>query len=320
MLKKSFQEINRVLKMNGICYIVYAHKSTEGWETLINSLLDSGLVVTAAWPINTEMKERLRATESAALASSIYMVAGKYEKTKIGFYRNIKGELRKHLTYELDKLWKDGVSGADFFVSAIGSAIEVFGRYEKIIDDEGKEIRADKLLEQIRRIVTDYTVKQVLHNGFVAEISQMTRLYLLWRWAYAEAKIHFDDARKIAQSVGIDLGKSWNNGFIRKDKEFIRLLGPSERNKKELADSKEMIDVLRHILQLWNGGKNNDIIEVLGKSGFGNSDVFYRLAQAISESLPNESKEKKWLEGFLAGKSRISRELKVEAGQQRLFE
>jgi adenine-specific DNA methylase len=41
-LKKSFQEIYRVLKPNGITTIVYTHKSTSGWETLINSLLDSG--------------------------------------------------------------------------------------------------------------------------------------------------------------------------------------------------------------------------------------------------------------------------------------
>ncbi|MEM2619574.1 MAG: DUF1156 domain-containing protein, partial [Candidatus Hadarchaeales archaeon] len=33
-LKKSFQEIHRVLKPNGIATIVYTHKSTEGWETL----------------------------------------------------------------------------------------------------------------------------------------------------------------------------------------------------------------------------------------------------------------------------------------------
>jgi len=48
MLKQSFQEIHRVLKPDGIATIVYAHKSTEGWETLINSLLDSGLIMTGA--------------------------------------------------------------------------------------------------------------------------------------------------------------------------------------------------------------------------------------------------------------------------------
>jgi adenine-specific DNA methylase len=319
MLKKSFKEISRVLKPNGISVIVYAHKSTAGWETLINSLLESGLVVTAAWPINTEMKERLRASESAALASSIYMVAGKYPKIKIGFLRDIKHELRAHLTRELDKLWSEGISGADFFISAIGSAIEVFGKYESIIDDSGNELKADKMLAEIRSIVTDYAVRQVLHNGFATEISNMTRFYLLWRWAYGEAKIHFDDARKLSQSVGIDITSTWNKGFIQKDNEFIRLLSPDERNGKELDGSKEMIDVLHRVLLLWNHGKGKEIIAVLEKSGLSKSDSFYRVAQAISESLPNDSKEKKWLEGFLAGRSRITRKLTIDTAQRRLF-
>jgi putative DNA methylase len=58
----------------------------------------------------------------------------------------------------------------------------------------------------------------------------------------------------------------------------------------------------------------------LQKSGLGKNDTFYRIAQAISESLPNESKERKWLEGFLAGRARISRQIKIESGQRRLFE
>jgi putative DNA methylase len=72
MLKKSFHEIHRVLKQGGIAVIVYAHKTTAGWETVINALLESGLTVSASWPISTEMGSRLRAQESAALASSIY--------------------------------------------------------------------------------------------------------------------------------------------------------------------------------------------------------------------------------------------------------
>jgi len=320
MLKRSFQEISRVLKQNGICYIVYAHKSTPGWETLINSLLDSGLVVTAAWPIDTERKGRMNARETAVLASSIYMIAGKYKKHDIGFYRDIRKDLKTHLNNELDKLWNEGVSGADFLVAAIGSAIEVFGMYEKIIDDEGNVIRADKLLEQIRRIVTDYAVRQVLHNGFASEISQMTRFYLLWRWAYGEAKIQFDDARKLAQSVGVELSHNWNDGFIQKDKEFIRILGPYDRDVKALTDSNELIDILHRVLLLWNSGKGNEVLDVLQQSGLGKNDTFYRIAQAISESLPIESKEKKSLEGFLAGKARISKQIKVESGQRRLFE
>jgi len=217
-LNKSFQEIYRVLKPNGIITIVYTHKSTSGWEVLINSLLDSGLVVTTSWPIHTEMKARLRARESAALASSIYFVARKIERKETGWYNEVKEEIKKHIYEKLERLWQEGISGADYFISAIGSSVEIFGKYKKVMDYEGNIIRADKLLDFVREIVTDYAVRQILHNGIVGELSPLTRFYLLWRWTYQEAKVHFDDARKFSQSVGIDLAKEWNKGFIKKEK------------------------------------------------------------------------------------------------------
>lgn len=323
MLKKAFQEINRVLKPGGIAIIVYAHKSTSGWETLINSLLDSGLVITAAWPIYTEMKARLRAKESAALGSSIYIVARKMRRDRIGLYRDIKQELKDFLDKKMEKLWQEGISGADFFVSAIGASIQVFGKYDKIIRED-TAVRADILLEDVRKIVTDFAVKQVLHNGFAAEISNLTRFYLLWRWSYGEAILPFDEARKLAQSTGVDLAQEWGkpNSFIEKEKEFVRLLGPKERALEGLKsiERKDMIDVLHAALLLWQKGDRQAMLELLSETGYGNKDSFYRVAQAISESLPQESQEKKLLEGFLSGRERISTEIKQAGVQRRLFE
>src|SRR5439155_26689699 len=117
----------------------------------------------------------------------------------------------------------------DFFIAAIGSSIEVYGKYEKVIDDEGTSIRGDRLLEDVRRIVTEYAVKQVLHNGIAGEITPMTRFYVLWRWAYGDFRLEFDDAHKLAQGGGIDLCHEWNRGFFKKDMEFFCILGPEER-------------------------------------------------------------------------------------------
>jgi len=318
-LKKSFQEIYRVLKPNGITTIVYTHKSTSGWEVLINSLLDSELVVTASWPIDTEMKARLRARESAALASSIYFVARKMKRKETGWYNEVKEEIKKHIYKKLERLWQEGISGADFFIAAIGSSIEIFGKYEKIMDYEGNIIRADKLLDFMRDVVTDYTVRQILHNGIAGELSPLTKFYLLHRWTYQEAKVNFDDARKLAQSTGIDLTKEWNKGFIRKEKEFIRILGPQERDLKEVKNN-ELIDVLHQTLILWKEGKREEMKKVLANSGWGNRDAFFRVAQAISETLPIESREKKFLDGFLSGKEKILSEMKDRPIQRRLFE
>ncbi len=324
MLKKSFQEINRVLKPNGLAVIVYAHKSTEGWETLINSLLDSGLIMTGAWPLNTEMAARLRASESAALASSIYIVARKMERQGTGFYNQVKEELNNYLAEKLNRLWQEGIGGSDFFIAAIGSAIEVFGKYEKVMDYEGNIIRANRLLMDVRKIVTDFAVKRILHNGFAEEISDLTRFYVLWRWEFGAAKVPFDAARKLAQSCGLDMATLWNRpGFIKKEKEFIRVLGPHERRNTSLMDHKnhhELIDILHIVLLHWEKSKREEMLSVLQESGFGKSESFYRVGQAVSECLPNENKEKKLLDGFLSGRERLQSDIKTASGQRNIFD
>jgi len=320
-LKRAFQEIQRVLKPQGVVVLVYAHKSTEGWEAVINALLDSGLVVASAWPINTEMQSRLNADETAALASSIYIVARKKSRQSTGFYNDVRQELRKHLDAKLHRLWEEGIGGADFFIAAIGSAIEVFGKYGQVMDLDGNIVRADRLLEEVRTIATDYAVRQILHNGFATEISDLSRLYVLWRWNYGEALVPFDEGRKLAQSCGIDLSQQWGkNGFIKKEKEFIRLLGPQNRKLDDLDDPRDMIDVLHKTLLFWEQSKRSEMIQTLSERSYGKSEAFYRVAQAISETLPNESKEKKLLDGFLAGRERVQQEVEKVGAQGRLWE
>ena len=174
----------------------------------------------------------------------------------------------------------------------------------------------------MREIATDYAVRQILQNGFAGEISNLTRFYVLWRWEYGDARVHFDEARKLAQSCGVDIAQEWGGkGFIKKEKEFIRVLGPQARQMNDLNAvgarhaSPELIDVLHHVLLLWEKSQRDEMMSVLAESGYGQSEAFYRVAQAISETLPIESKEKKLLDGFLAGRERVRDEMK----QGRLF-
>ena len=306
-LERSFSEVYRVLKPDGISVIVYAHKSTDGWEALIESLLRSGLVVTAAWPIHTEMKARLRSKKSAALLSSIYMVCRKWEREPIGFYRNVKRDLKRYLDRKLDKLWGEEISGADFFIAAIGSAIEVYGKYDRVIDDQDADVPVLRLLGDTRTLVTNYAIDRVIDGKFADSISQMTRFYVLWRWAHGEAKAPFDEALKLAQSVGINLSQELTGGggqgFIKKDKEHVRVVGPDERTSDCLDESSEMIDSLHHALNLWQSSKVKEAGKFLSKKGYEHSDALRRVAQAISASLSDTtgSKEKDWIDGMFTG-------------------
>ena len=70
----SLSEGRRILSPNGIGAVVFAHKSTSGWESQLRAMIKAGWTITASWPIDTERPGRLRAQNSAALASSIHLV------------------------------------------------------------------------------------------------------------------------------------------------------------------------------------------------------------------------------------------------------
>ncbi len=316
MIRKSFQEIHRILKPGGIANIVYAHKTAAGWETVINALLESGLTVTASWPINTEMRARLMAQKSAALRSSIYIVARKPDEEKgTGFYEEVKAELKEKLHEKLESLWMEGVSGPDFFISAIGGGLEVIGGYDSILTYSGEKVTASRLLEDIRSLAADFAIKQILENGFADELSPLTRFYLFYRWNFGNNKVDFDDARLLASSLGIDL-QNEKDGFIRISGSKVTVLGPDER-KPDKIKPKDLIDVLHLACIHWSRGETGRMESVLTESGYGSMDSFYRVAQALIESLPDCS-EKKWLEGLTLNREELMRKTAETERQQKL--
>ena len=322
-LSKAFVEMYRVLKPNGIAVIVYAHKSTAGWETLINALLDSGLVITAAWPILTELDTRLVIKKAAALMSSIYIVARKMAREAFGLYNEVRDELDAHLKQRLLELWEWGISGADLFIAAIGSALQVFGKYEQVADLAARPIRADKMLEDIQQVIAEWAVEQV---GIDAA-TPLTRFYLLWRLEHGEKRMPFDDANKLARATGIDLVQEWGEGsFIRKDNGFVRVLGPHEREFSHFADSEKFIDILHYVLWAWRYNHRAVMMQQLAAGHAGLKEQIWQVAQAVSLALPLESTERKWLEGWLAARGAIQEQVKQtvdatarDAAQGRLF-
>ncbi|MGH9445536.1 MAG: hypothetical protein ACRD3O_07405, partial [Terriglobia bacterium] len=51
-LFSSLQQAHRVTKPRGILVMVYAHKTTLGWSTLIDAIRRAEYEVTEAWPLD----------------------------------------------------------------------------------------------------------------------------------------------------------------------------------------------------------------------------------------------------------------------------
>ena len=73
----AFEKAHRAMNDRALLVIVFAHKEPNAWETLLEALIESGFTVTASWPIDTEKTNRVRAVNSAALATSLWLVCRK---------------------------------------------------------------------------------------------------------------------------------------------------------------------------------------------------------------------------------------------------
>jgi len=302
MMSKAFHEMNRVLKPNGIATIIFAHTSTTAWETLINALVEAGLVPTASWPVHTEMKARLRARESAALASSFFLTCHKREGNEEAYFKDIRKELEERIKERLEHFWSQGIKGADFFISAIGPAVEIYGKYAKVKKLSGEELKASELLEHVRRYVTEYALGRILKGIKLEHIDPVTRFYILWRWTYNGQEIEYDDARILSQAVGVELDKIWGKGnVVQKSGSKIKVLSPQDRKIEEIKDRHPMIliDALHKACLLWHAERGKELENFLSSTGYLNNPVFWETVQALSELLPSGDKEKMMIQGLL---------------------
>jgi adenine-specific DNA methylase len=322
-LTQAFREIYRVLKDDGIAVIVFAHTSVEAWESIINALLNADLYLTASLPIHTEMEVRLRQQNSAALASSVYMVCRKRVEEKIGEYRLVIREMEEKIPQSLERFWDAGISGPDFWQSAIGPAVAIFGRYKKVVKQDGTEVSVKALLEEARRITAHYALRRVLEEvggdeQTVRALDPITRFYLVWRWTFGGGKIRvpFNDALLVARSEGVELKDlARADSIVRISSGMVKVVGPTERkgDKRFLETLKfdSLIDTLHRAVIAWQSGDETTLQAMLSLRG--NDETFWQVAQAIAEVLPEGDEERRLLFGLLQKRGRVPQTTQAQA-------
>jgi adenine-specific DNA methylase len=189
-ITRAFREGRRITNDQGAACIVFAHKTTKGWEALLSGLIRSKWVVFASWPIATEQRQRLVARDSAALATSIHLICRpRPDSAPIGDWANVLRELPSRVADWMDRLQEEGVRGADLVFACIGPALEIFSRYSKVETAEGREVRLPEFLEKVWEVVGRTALEQVLgtaeaqsRNGAAGTLEEDARLTALFLW------------------------------------------------------------------------------------------------------------------------------------------
>lgn len=190
-MARAFVRCHDGLTQDGRLVIVFANKQPDAWETLVSAIIRAGFVVTASWPIETEMPNRTRGLSSAALASSVWLVCKKRpESARAGWDNQVLAEMRERIAARLHDFWDAGIRGPDFVWSATGPALEAYSKHPivKKADEPGEVMSVSEFLGRVRRIVVDFVVGRVLSEigagEAQSELDEVTTYYLLHRHDY----------------------------------------------------------------------------------------------------------------------------------------
>jgi putative DNA methylase len=267
MAALSFKEGRRILSVDGIGCVVFAHKTTEGWESLLSGLTRANWTISASWPIATERAGKLGGKDKAMLMTSVHLICRPREEgTGVGDWSNILRELPNRIGDWMERLDKEGIHGADLVFSCIGPALELFSRYERVETAEGRTVELAEYLEKVWEVVGRTALEQILgtaearaRNGAAGVLEEDARLTALFLWTLMSTaaadnddnnndvddddddddddksgkkkggySLQFDVARRFAQPLGIDLDK-WKGRVIEIEKGVVRLLPVKER-------------------------------------------------------------------------------------------
>jgi putative DNA methylase len=305
-MARAFKEMHQVLKPNGVAVIMFAHRKSSAWETLVGALIRAGFQVTASWPLNTEGR-RLQSYRAVALASSVYLVCRKRPANdrETGYLEDIEVELRQNIRRYLERFWAAGIGGADFFMSAIGPGLSVFSRYAKVERYDGSRVRVSEFLDLVRHEVASFAIERIVgQQGFDERLDAPTQFYLLWRWGYSNWDVPDGEALLLSTAVGIDLKLLMGRlSLVNKIKGKLRLLGPAARADKldkvtqrvQAGGAVPLIDVIHKACLLWQDDNREDLSGLIAAHG---GDM-WPVAQAIVELLPKNNSERNALMSLL---------------------
>lgn len=270
-MARAFAEGRRVLNEDGIGAVVFAHKTTEGWEALLSGMIRGGWTITASWPIATEMRSRLRAQESAALATSVHLVCRRRaEEASVGEWADVLRELPQRVGDWMQRLQGEGVRGADLVFACVGPALEIYSQHSAVEMADGRVVSLAEYLERVWEVVGREALAQILgtaeakaRNGAAGALEEDARLTALFLWTMQSTSdeadssddesddddaaprpgphsLPFDVVRRFAQPLGIHLDE-WEARIIETEKGVVRLIPVRQRGKQLFGEAAPML-------------------------------------------------------------------------------
>jgi len=197
--------------------------SSTGWETFLEAIYRAKLSVTGTWPMRTELGNRMRGTDSNALASSIILVCRPRQNaisavSRRQFVRELNATLplaHEAMTRESEGLHSP-VAPVDLSQAIIGPGMAVFSKYSAVLEADGSPMSVRTALQLINRFLAE------------DDFDPDSQFCLHWFDQYHWDSGKFGEADVLARAKGTSVDGVKQAGVITSAGGNVRLLKWSE--------------------------------------------------------------------------------------------
>lgn len=267
--------------------IFYAFKATEsnddgitstGWETFLSGLLEAGYAITATWPMRTELGNRMIASESNALASSIVLACRpRHVTAPLATRGEFIGALRSEMEPAVRLLQVENIAPVDLAQSAIGPGIAIFSRYARVVEADGKSMSVRTALGLINEILAEVL------SGEESEFDADTRFALTWFEQYGHNPGPFGDADLLARAKDTTVAGVERAGVVASRDGKVRLVERSElpSDWNPATDSRLTVwETTQHLIRALESSET-EAAALLGRLGQGVGERSRQLAYLL---------------------------------------
>lgn len=303
MLARSFAEARRVLKPDGHLVVVFGHSDPDAWRRLLGALQTAGFVVTSDWPSRTE-------TANTGVASiKVTMTIGcrvAPAERPLGVTGQVDREVADAVTERVGQWDADGLALEDQLMASYGPAMEVYGRYSRVLNPDGTDADLDRYLKIARRSVRD-AMRLRVDELPLETFDAVTRFAVFWLRAKGRAEVPKGEARFFAQADELRLDDLRGRILAESAAGFrLRLDEPAKVDPESST-----FEVVRAMAHAWGAGASEAVAAVIATAGREPTDQhLWAVVADLTRQIPSAD----GLAKALAGIKRVSNTVSTLVG------
>ena len=152
-ITKAFDQTRLKTRPEGVVSIVFGHGDPDAWTRVLTAITEAGLVLTGSWPCSTERGGK----QTGQFIDNTIMMSTRAAQPNrsTGDLRLVSEQIREEIANRVPVWTADGLADSDQRMAAIAPAMEVVGRYEKVLDFTGQPVSIEMFLGLAHQAVED---------------------------------------------------------------------------------------------------------------------------------------------------------------------